>query len=137
MGLGGEAAPDTQQRLGTDGRQRRRREAHERLALRRVHAFTALLQLAQRLSGGAKDAVRGQTFRQVGGDLLHLRIGFFGEQQGARLQEQQLAADHQKVGEQLGVQGRLRVDVRQVLIGDLRQTDLRDGQPALLDQQQQ
>ena len=69
--------------------------------------------------------------------MLHLRIGFFGEQQGARLQEQQLAADHQKVSEQLGVQGRLRVDVRQVLIGDLRQTDLRDGQPALLDQQQQ
>jgi hypothetical protein len=34
-------------------------------------------------------------------------------------------------------QRRLRMHVRQVLIGDLRQADLRDGQPPLLDEHEQ
>ena len=122
---------------GSSGVSGGRRGADHWLAQRRVHALAALFELAQHLGGRAEHAIGRQTFGQVRGDLLHFGVGFFAQQQRARLQQQQLAADDEKVGEQVGVDRRLSVHLGQVLVGYLGQADLGDRQATLLDQQQQ
>ena len=68
-------------------RERRGLGTDQRLTLRGIHALTALLELAQDFRRGAEDAVCGQAIGQVGGDLLDIGVGLFGEQQGAGLEQ--------------------------------------------------
>src|SRR5207249_1535235 len=98
----GESTPYRQQRICTQRRERRGLGTDQRLTLGGIHALAALLELAQNFGGGTEDAVRGQSLGQVRGDLFHFGVGLLGQQQRARLEQQQLAPNHQKVGQQVG-----------------------------------
>src|SRR5262249_22501664 len=72
-----------------------------------------------------------------GGGLLDDRIRLLVEQECPRLEQQQLTGDAQELDQQVGVELLERVDLAQVLIGYFGQADVRDRQPALLDQAEQ